>query len=177
MEKLVGKNNNLLVKWRLLKNDGAPFAIDGIICKPVVVTGRGRSEVKSFSISGADKNIVSWVMNVGELRFVGSATLRIVMLSRGLQVAQVEQKHAFRVVPGNARECDCTQILELTSFVNVLHPECVPGAVNILFPTLEVDENMHLILSGDTEQYAGNFSLDEEDGHLFFNNDIDDYDE
>lgn len=169
MENIVGINNNLLLKWKLLSNDGNPFPVDGYALKLYVITGRGRSEVKSFSVSGIDKNIVSWEMNIRDLRFLGSGTLSMSILRKGRQVATVEHRDAFRVISRNTRNCDCAQTLEISSFVNVLHPEDIAGAINVIFPTFEVQDNMHLIMKGTTEQYNSNFELDD-NGHLIYKN-------
>ena len=169
MENIVGINNNLLIKWKLLSNDGSPFPVDGYALELYVVTGRGRSRVKSFSVSGDDNNMVSWEMNIRDLRFLGSGSLSMVILRKGRQVATVEYRNAFRVISQNHRFCDCTQILELSSFVNVLHPEDLSGAFNVIFPSFEVKEDMHLYMSGTTEQYNSNFELTDE-GHLIFKN-------
>ena len=169
MENIVGINNNLLIKWKLLYNDGSPFPVDGYALELYVVTGRGRSRVKSFSVSGDDNNMVSWEMNIRDLRFLGSGSLSMVILRKGRQVATVEYRNAFRVISQNHRFCDCTQILELSSFVNVLHPEDLSGAFNVIFPSFEVKEDMHLYMSGTTEQYNSNFELTDE-GHLIFKN-------
>ncbi len=170
MENIVGFNNNLLIKWKLLQNDGNPFPVDGYACKLYVSSGRGRSEVKSFSVSGLDKNIVSWEMNIPEMRFLGSCSLFMSIYRKGRQVASVERRDAFRVITGNVRNCDCVQKLEISSFVNILHPEDIAGAINVIFPTFEIDEtDMHLHMKGTTEQFNSNFELDD-DGHLKFKN-------
>ena len=170
MENIVGYNNNLLVKWRLLGNDGSPFPVDCYFCKVLVGTGVGRTEVKSFSVTGEDKNIVSWEMNMAGFRFIGSGSLWMDIYRKGLRVASVEYRDAFRIVKGGATSCDCVQTLSLTSFVNVLHPDKVEGSVNVLFPHLEVGDDMHLHLVSDTELYNSNFEL-ADNGHLIFKND------
>lgn len=170
MENIIGFNNNVLIKWRLLRNDGQPFPLDQVLCKICAITGRGRTEIKSFSISGADSNIVSWQMNNRELRFLGSCSLAMSIVRRGLQIATVEYRNAFQVTSRAMRNCGCVQTVELTSFVNVLHPESVPGSVNVLFPTFEIGPDMHLYLKSDTEQYLHNFEL-APNGHLLYKND------
>lgn len=170
MENIVGYNNNVLIKWRLLRNDGQPFPIEQLSCNIYVITGRGRTEVKSFSISGTDHNIVSWQMNNRELRFLGTCSLAMNIARRGLQIASVEYRNAFQITSRALKDCDCVQTVELTSFVNVLHPDCTSGDVNVLFPTLEIGPDMHLYLKGNTEQYMRNFELTK-DGHLLFKND------
>ncbi len=171
MENIVGFNNNLLVKWKLLKNDGKPFSVNMYSCKLYVLSGRGRTEVKGFSVTGLDSNIVSWEMNIPQMRFLGSCSLSMSIYRRGRQVATVERRDAFRVISGNVRHCDCVQTLELSDFVNILHPEEIPGTVNVIFPTFEIDEtDMHLHMKGSTEQYNSNFEIGD-DGHLRYIND------
>lgn len=167
-EQFIGTNNNLLVRWRLLKNDGRPFAVDSYLCKVTVVTGRGRVEVTNFSVTGTDRNIITWEMNIPNFRFLGSGTVTVNIFRKGRQVARAEQRDAFRVLASTVRHCDCLQQLDLTSFVNILHPEETVDSVNVMFPSFEVDEHMHLRMKGDTELYYSDFSLGE-DGHLYFN--------
>lgn len=170
MENIVGINNNLLIKWKLLSNDGEPFPVDGYALEINVITPRGRQKVNSFSVSGEDSNIVSWEVNIRDLRFLGSGSLSMVINRKGKQVATVEYRNAFRVISQTTRYCDCTQTVELSSFVNVLHPEELAGAINVIFPSFEVREDMHLYMSGTTEQYNSNFELTDE-GHLVYKND------
>lgn len=169
MEHIVGIDNNLLIKWKLLRNDGNPFPVDQYACRLFVMTARGRTEIKDFSISGTDSNIVSWEMNDKQLRFVGTASLAMSIMRKGRQIASVEHREAFRVAHHPGKNCDCNQTLEISSFVNILHPEEVAGTVTVLFPSFEVDENMHLHMIGATEQYNSNFEL-EENGHLIYKN-------
>ena len=169
MEHLVGINNNVLVKWRLLRDNGRPFPVDEYALRISVIAPRGRSEIKRFSITGSDNNIVSWEMNNQELRFLGGATLVMSILRRGLQIATVECRNAFAISKRSGRGCDCEQVIEISSFVHILHPEAVSGQVAVIFPSFELDENMHLWLKGSTEAYSSNFSLGQ-DGHLYFEN-------
>ena len=170
MENFVGINNNLLVRWRLLKNDGKPFAVDTYICKVTVFTGRGRVDVQNFSITGTDRNIISWEMNIPDFRFLGNGSVVVNIFRKGRQVARAEQRDAFRVFAKDVRHCDCVQTLDVTSFVNILHPEETIDKVNVMFPSFEVDEHMHLHLKGDTELYYSDFTLGS-DGHLYFHYD------
>ena len=171
MTQLIGIDNNLLVQWTLLRNTGKPFPVNEYAIRIFVNTPRGRNEIEEFNISGADNNIVSWQMNNRELRFLGNASLRMSIIRRGQQIATVEERDAFTLSRRSPKGCDHTQIVNVTSFVNVLHPELVADQVAVLFPSFEVDENLHLWLHGSSEAYASNFMLDE-NGHLrFVNND------
>ena len=171
MEQIIGIDNNILVKWTLLRNDGSPFPIDRYTSRLWVKTPRGRNEIRSFSITGVDSNIVSWEMNNAQLRFIGGASLAMSILRKGLQIASVEYRDAFRISHRSNRSCDCVQVINLSSFVNILHPEEVPNAINVLFPTFEVElPSLHLHMKGTTEAYNSNFELDES-GHLVFTND------
>lgn len=170
MEHIVGVDNSLLLKWKLLRNDGKPFSVEQYACRLYVLTARGRDEIESFSVSGTDKNIISWEMNNWNKRFIGECSLALSITRKGKQVARVEYRDAFRVSHRSPKDCDCTQVLELSSFVNVIHPEELTGTFTVLFPTFEVRDDMHLYMKGSTEQYNGNFSL-EDNGHLIYNND------
>lgn len=169
MENLIGIDNNILVNWTLLRTSGKPFPVDGLYLRIFVSTPRGRDEIRNFSISGENNNIVSWEMNNGTLRFLGQASLTMSILREGLQIATVEAKNAFSVSRRSPRRCDCTQKVNLTSFVNVLHEETAGGTVNVLFPTFELGDDMHLYLKGTTEQYSHSFELGA-DGHLRYTN-------
>lgn len=170
MEHIVGVDNNLLIKWKLLRNDGKPFSVKQYACRLFVLTARGRDEIASFSVSGPDNNIVSWEMNNLSLRFIGSCSLALSITKKGKQVARVEYRDAFRVSHRSPKDCDCNQKLELSSFVNIIHPEEIADSVTVLFPTFEVRDDMHLYMLGSTDQYNTNFSLDE-NGHLIYSND------
>ena len=139
-------------------------------CRLFVLTARGRDEIASFSVSGPDNNIISWEMNNWSLRFIGSCSLALSVTRQGKQVARVEYRDAFRVSHRSPKDCDCNQRLELSSFVNIIHPEEMADTVTVLFPTFEVRDDMHLYMLGTTDQYSSNFSLDE-NGHLIYNND------
>ena len=168
MENLIPINNNALFKWRLLRNDGSPFAVDLYSCKLAVMMGRGRTAIKSFSITGPDKNILSWELDFSQMHFIGNCSLSAVIMRKGIMIASVEKRDAFRVVANSRRSCDCTQTIELTSFVNIIHDvEDDDKQLTVLFPTFEVDDNMHLHIKGTTDQHTTNFSLDEE-GHLIY---------
>ena len=169
MEHIVGVDNNLLIKWKLLRNDGKPFGVKQYACRLFVLTARGRDEIESFSVSGPDNNIISWEMNDWNKRFIGECSLALSITRKGKQVARVEYRDAFRVSHRSPKDCDCAQVLELSSFVNVIHPEELTGNVTVLFPEFEVRDDMHLYLLGSTDQYASNFTLDES-GHLIYNN-------
>jgi len=169
MENIVAIDNNLLIKWRLLRNDSRPFCLDHYSCRLFVITPRGRDEIASFSVSGEDKNILSWQMNNKQLRFLGSCTLSVSITGKGKEVARVEYRDAFRVSQRSPKNCDCNKKLELTSFVDVLHPEMTEGNITVLFPSFEVRDNMHLYMVGDTDAYNSNFELDEQ-GHLIYKN-------
>ena len=166
MENLIPINNNALFKWRLLRNDGSPFAVDLYSCRLSVIMGRGRTAIKTFSITGPDNNILSWELDFRQMHFIGNCSLFAVIMRKGIMIASVEARDAFRVVANARRKCDCTQTVELTSFVNVIH-EVGDDAKELvaIFPTFEVDENMHLHVKGVADQHVANFSLDEE-GHL-----------
>lgn len=170
MENIVGINNNLLIKWTLLRNDGEPFPLSECMCRIFITSGRGRSEVREFSVTGVDKNIVSWETNIPTMHTLGQCSVSMEILRKGRQIAKADVRDAFRIVSSSPKGCDCRQRIELFSFVSVLHPDEVPGAVNVLFPKLEVDENMHLHISGDTENFNSNFEMDQ-NGHLLFHND------
>lgn len=169
MEHIVGVDNSLLIKWKLLRNDGKPFSVEQYACRLFVLTARGRDEIASFGVSGPDKNIISWEMNNRGLRFIGECSLALSISRKGRQVARVEYRDAFRVSHRSPKDCDCNQVLEISSFVNVIHPEELAGTINVIFPSFEVRDDMHLYLLGTTDQYASNFALDG-DGHLIFNN-------
>lgn len=167
MENFVGYNKSILVKWKLMDSDGKPFPVDGFFCKVYVSTGVGREEIKHFDITGADKNVVSWKMSGGVMHFVGSGSLWVDIYRCGLKIAFAERRNAFRVV----KEGDCARVLLLESVVTVLHPEEIPGAINVLFPKMEIHpDDMHLYLVAETEAYNSNFKLNA-DGHLTFKND------
>jgi hypothetical protein len=169
MEHIVGVDNSLLVKWKLLRNDGKPFSVEQYACRLFVLTSRGRDEIANFSVSGPDKNIVSWQMNDLDLRFIGSCSLAMSINRRGKEIARVEYRDAFRVSHRSPKDCDCNQRLEISSFVNVIHPEELTGNLTVLFPEFEIDDNMHLIMLANTDQFNSNFTLDER-GHLFYQN-------
>ena len=168
MEQLIGIDNNVRVEWLLLKATGKPFPVNECALRIWVTTPRGRSEIKSFTITGKDHNLIIFNVNNPHLRFLGGASLKMSILRGGLEIADVEERNAFGISRRSSRGCDCNQVVHLKSYVNILHPEEVPGAVTVLFPTLHVDDNMHLILEGTTDAYDSNFSLEE--GHLFFDN-------
>lgn len=170
MENIVGINNNLLVKCTLMRPDGEPFPLNECVCRVFITSARGRSEVKDYSISGTDKNVVSWETNIPSMHALGRCSILIEILRKGRQIAKVEDKDAFRITSGPAYGREGAQRLSRFLFVNVLHADEVPGAVNVIYPKLEVDEGMHLRLKGDTERFEHNFSLGE-DGHLLFHND------
>ena len=169
MENIVGVDNNLLIKWKLLRNDGKPFSVEHYACRLFVLTARGRDEIATFSVSGPDKNIISWEMNNMSLRFIGSCSLALSIIGKGKQVARVEYRDAFRVSHRSAKNCDCNKKLELSSFVDILHSENAAGTVTVLFPTFDVRDNMHLYMLGSTDMANTNFSLDE-NGHLIYSN-------
>lgn len=169
MENIVAIDNNLLIKWRLLRNDSKPFNLEHYACRLFVLTPRGRDEIASFSVSGEDMNILSWQMNNTQLRFLGSCTLSASITGRGREIARVEYRDAFRVSHRSSRNCDCNKTLQLTSFVDVLHPELEEGNLTVLFPAFEVRENMHLYMVGDTAAYNNNFEIDQH-GHLIYKN-------
>lgn len=168
MENLVGMNNNVLFRWRLLRNNGDPFPVDTYACRLSLMMGRGRTDIKSFNISGENRNIISWELDFSQMHFIGNCSLSAILMRKGIMIASVEKRDAFRIVAQSRRRCDCVQEIELTSFVNIIHDvKDDPDGTTVLFPTFEVDDNMHLHLKGTTEQHTANFALDE-DGHLIY---------
>ena len=166
MENLIPINNNALFKWRLLRNDGSPFAVDLYSCKLSVFMGRGRTAIKNFTVTGPDNNILSWELDFRQMHFIGNCSLSVVIMRKGIMIASVEYRDAFRVVANARRRCDCTQTIELSSFVNIIHEvDDDDSQVAILFPTFQVYDDMHLHVMGTTDQSAIRFDLDEE-GHL-----------
>ena len=171
MDNFVGAHNNMLVRWRLLRNNGKPFNVSEYALNIILGTPRGRSEIREFNVTGIDKNIVNFELTAPQLFFLGSASLSMSMRKGGLQVAAVTELNAFKVGRELQHHCDCAQVVELTSFVNVLHPEEDTGNLKVLFPSFSVNDDMHLILHGEVgEAYDSNFDLNEH-GHLIFDND------
>ena len=171
MENLVGISNNVLIKWNLYHNGGNPFPVDEYDLKLFVITGRGRTEVKSFSITGEDKNIVSFQVNIPCKRFLGAGSIVLSIVREGLQIATVEHRDVFRVIYAGLQNGPCgANEFEFNSFVNVLHPEYITGTFNLIFPEFEVRDDMHLYMMADSELYNHNFSLDEETGELIYKN-------
>ena len=168
MENLVGINNNVLFNWRLLENDGSPFSVDLYSCKLFVIMGRGRTSVNSFTISGENQNIISWELDFSQMHFIGNCSLSLIIMRKGVMVASVEKRDAFRVVSSSRRRCDCVQTIDLTSFVNVIHgKDDKTDAITLFFPSFEVDDNMHLHVKGSTDEFSNSFSLDAS-GHLIY---------
>lgn len=166
---MVAVGNSVLVKWALWRNNGKPFSVNRLFCRLFVLTGRGRNEIKNFCVSGKDNNLITWEMSCN--LSLGSCTLRMEVLRQGLQIATVECRDAFRVVSRYSGHCDCSQSIELNSFVNIIHPEDNPDVVNVIFPSFELcPEDGHLHLKGAaTEYYNDNFRLSD-DGHLLYTN-------
>lgn len=150
------------VRWRLQRNNGKPFPLDNYRLSLTVFSVRGRVVVEKFNITGCDKNILVWEMDAKGLSHLGQCSLELGIFRNGVKVAMVAYKDAFSFF-GNP-------LIELKSFVTILAPERIPNFVNVLFPKMHVDDDMHLIMKGTCERFQSNFRL-EENGHLIFNND------
>ena len=167
MDNIIGTTDNAVIKLRLLYNDGRSFPADEACPRIYVESPRGRTEVQNFSITGEWNNIISWEMDKHHLFAPGARSISVYFHRNEVMWASVQIRDAFRVVGGYARHhCDHHQTIEITAYVNVIHDVDGKGALNVIFPTLEVNDDMHLILRGD----VGNnhlFTVNKE-GHLIY---------
>lgn len=170
MENIIDWHKKTTVEWTLLRSDGKAFSASAYGLCLFLLTGRGRTAIKRFTVNGTNLNVLKFDFDNNQLPFPGWYSLHLDIIKDGRKVGEARQINAFHVCPcsDGMPNCGCeVQRVCLTSQVTLNH-ECCSGG-NILYPQFVVKDDMHLYLVGDTEAMAESFSLDSLNGHLIYN--------
>lgn len=107
----------LTIQWMLLLSDGRGFSLEGLRLRLFAVSGRGRREIKDYSISGDENNILTMTLDCRKAGILGDVTLRLLTFIGEHIYASAEYRNAFRAL--TRAPLNAPKSVSLTSMVSV----------------------------------------------------------